>query len=169
MDARTQNALVYVSNKLSVPATWLYSLIDFESRWNPAARNPVSGARGLIQFMHQTARDLGYASADEIVSKYPDSESQLLGPVLDYFLKLPGKTPPYPTKQSLYMAVFFPAFRNVSPDTALPSYVTKQNPGIRRVSDYINYVERKSVVPAVGGLLLIVGIALWYIFKGIKL
>jgi soluble lytic murein transglycosylase-like protein len=38
----------------------LYKLINFESAWDPKAKNPASGARGLIQFMPSTARDMGY-------------------------------------------------------------------------------------------------------------
>lgn len=38
----------------------LYKLINFESGWNPKARNPRSGARGLIQFMPKTALGMGY-------------------------------------------------------------------------------------------------------------
>lgn len=38
----------------------LYKLINFESGWDPKARNPRSGARGLIQFMPRTAASMGY-------------------------------------------------------------------------------------------------------------
>jgi soluble lytic murein transglycosylase-like protein len=38
----------------------LYKLINFESAWNPLARNKTSGARGLIQFMPSTAAGMGY-------------------------------------------------------------------------------------------------------------
>jgi soluble lytic murein transglycosylase-like protein len=38
----------------------LYKLINFESAWNPKAKNPSSGARGLIQFMPSTAESMGY-------------------------------------------------------------------------------------------------------------
>jgi soluble lytic murein transglycosylase-like protein len=42
--------------------TWepLYKQIHFESRWDPKARNPKSGARGLIQFIPSTAEAMGY-------------------------------------------------------------------------------------------------------------
>jgi hypothetical protein len=133
-------ALNTLAGWLGVPAAWIYSLIMFESTWNPLARNKKSGARGLIQFMPQTARDLGYKTADEIVEKYPAIASQLLGPVAAYF-KLPGKRGPYPTKQSLYMAVFYPTHRDVPPDTMFSAKARKANPGIDTVQDYVNYVE----------------------------
>ena len=46
----------------SLGMSWqpLYKLINFESRWDPKARNPSSGARGLIQFMPSTAEGMGY-------------------------------------------------------------------------------------------------------------
>ena len=133
-------ALNTLAGWMGVPADWLYKLIMFESSWKPLARNKTSGARGLIQFMPQTARDLGYKTADEIVEKYPAIASQLLGPVAAYF-KLPGKKGPWRTKQSLYMAVFYPAHRDVPPDTMFSALARKSNPGIDTVQDYVNYVE----------------------------
>jgi hypothetical protein len=38
----------------------LYKLINFESDWDPKAKNPRSGARGLIQFMPFTAKGMGF-------------------------------------------------------------------------------------------------------------
>lgn len=45
----------------------LYKLINFESGWDPMARNPSSGARGLIQFMPKTAEGMGYKAGINIV------------------------------------------------------------------------------------------------------
>jgi hypothetical protein len=151
LDTKETQSLNTLATWMGVPADWLYKLINFESAWNPLAKNKLSGARGLIQFMPQTAKDLGYTSADALVNKYPDISSQLLGPVAAYF-KLPGKKGPYPTKQSLYMAVFYPTHRSVKPDTVFSSLVRKQNPGIDTVKDYVNYVEgiRKPFVKGSG-------------------
>lgn len=151
-------ALNTLASWLGVPADWLYKLIMFESSWNPKAKNPSSGARGLIQFMPQTAKDLGYKNPDAIIAAYPDIASQLLGPVAAYF-KLPGKKGPYPTKQSLYMAVFYPVHRNVPPDTLLGKEARKANPGIDTVRDYMNYVEgiRKKAGPNITLLLMLLG------------
>lgn len=53
-------ALKSTASKLGVTAESLYKLINFESAWNPKARNVISGARGLIQFMPSTAKGMGF-------------------------------------------------------------------------------------------------------------
>ncbi len=62
-DPDTLSALKAVSAELGIPHEWLSRLVQFESSWNPAARNPRSGARGLIQFMPKTAAALGFVAA----------------------------------------------------------------------------------------------------------
>lgn len=128
-----------VSNKLKVNPAWLWSLIRFESKSNPAARNPITGARGLIQFLHSTARSMGFKDADDLVKKYPTFDKQLKGPVYTYLKKYA----PFTSKQSLYMAVFYPAARFWSSSTYFPANVRTSNPGIDTVQDYINFVEGK--------------------------
>lgn len=118
----------------------LRGLIEFESAWDPYARNPVSGARGLIQFMTSTARGLGYDSADQVVVLHPTRESQLLGPVIRHFRSVGAA---HPTFQALCMAVFYPAFRSVPEATEFPERVRAQNPGIRTVRDYLDKVRRR--------------------------
>lgn len=158
LSSKDTQSLNTLAGWMHVPADWLYKLIYFESTWDPLARNKTSGARGLIQFMPQTAHDLGYGSPDEIVSEYPDISSQLLGPVAAYF-KLPGKRGPWPTKQSLYMAVFYPTHRDVPPDTLFSAKARHDNPGIDTVRDYVNFVEgiKKTGGTSVVLLLLLLG------------
>jgi hypothetical protein len=93
--------------------------------------------------------------ADTLVNQHPDRVSQLLGPVYDY---LKPMMPYTQNPQNLHMAVFFPAARNWPPNAVFadeiskmpklgPEYAakfTKQNPGIRIVSDYVNKVEAAS-------------------------
>lgn len=136
----TEEALSIVALGLKIPVKWLRDLITFESKWNPKAKNPKSSASGLLQFTDTTARALGYTSARDLVAKYPGATDQLLGPVRAYF-KLPGNQGPYPTPQSLYMTVFYPEARGWSPEKRFPAWVTKSNPGIVTVKDYINRVE----------------------------
>jgi hypothetical protein len=138
------NAIDTVAKNLSIPSEWLQNLIKFESSNNPQAKNKISGARGLIQFLHSTAKSLGFNNADDLVNKYPDFESQLLNPVQKYL----NQFKPFPTKQSLYMAVFYPAARTWPVSKEFPDNVKKSNPGIVTVSDYINKVERKKSIPA---------------------
>lgn len=132
---------------------WLWSLIAFESGFDPQARNSNSGARGLIQIMPTTARDMFGMSADALIDAFPDFESQIKNVVVPYL----SRYKPFPTEQSLYMSVFYPAARNVPPDTTFRALYQKnaginweqkytifetQNPGIKTVRDYINYVKR---------------------------
>jgi soluble lytic murein transglycosylase-like protein len=142
-----------VAKKLNVNSAWLWSLIQFESRANPAARNPISGARGLIQFLHSTARELGYKDADDLVDKNPTFDKQLAGPVFKYL----AKYAPFSTPQSLYMAVFYPKARTWQPSRMFPAAVIDSNPGIYTVQDYINHVEGKGkgkIQNAIGFLVL---------------
>jgi hypothetical protein len=135
-----ENAIKEVSANLGVSSDDLQKLIMFESGFNPSAKNQYTGARGLIQFMPDTARAMGYKDADEIVKKFPSAEAQLKGPVLSYL----SKYKPFSTKQSLYMSVFYPQYRNVPIDTAFSDSIRKVNPGINFVSDYINLVEKRT-------------------------
>lgn len=53
------DAIVDVADEVACDPFALANLINFESGFNPAAVNSVSGATGLIQFMPSTARSLG--------------------------------------------------------------------------------------------------------------
>jgi len=135
-------ALLEVSTKLQANPEHLFALIDFESKWNPQIKNPSSSARGLIQFMDRTARGMGYEGSADIVSKYPDRITQLKVPVYQYLKRYA----PFPTKQSLYMAVFYPKARSWNLDREFPEWVQKANPNIDTVGDYVDFVDRHSNV-----------------------
>lgn len=140
-----RNALREVAKELEVKPEWLYNLINFESRWNPKAKNPVSSARGLIQFMDSSAKELGYSGSQDLIDKNPTVEQQLAGPVFQYLKKYS----PFPTEQSLYMAVFYPKARSWDLTDPFPSRVTKVNPGIYVVGDYVNKVRDRAGQPPV--------------------
>lgn len=133
-----QKALKEVSQKLGIDEKWLNNLIKFESNWNPKAKNPYSSARGLIQFMDSTAKTMGYKNSSDLIAKHPTVESQLKGPVLKYL----SQFKPFPTKQSLYMSVFYPKARYWSLSSTFPDTVQKVNPGIVTVYDYVRKVEK---------------------------
>jgi hypothetical protein len=126
-----------LATRLNTDWVWMYSLINFESRWNPLAKNSKSGAMGLIQFIDSTAQGLGYKSAADLVAKNPDSASQIRGPVYQH-LKMYA---PFPTEQSLYMSVFYPAWRDKPPLEPLPARVLAANPKIDTAQAYINKVR----------------------------
>lgn len=148
--------------KLNVNYDWLYNLIKFESGFDPLALNGKTNAVGLIQFMPSTLQSLFHLTTEDIFVDYGTFEKQL--PLLEKYF---SQYIPFPTKQSLYMAVFYPAYRNVSSDTVFSSTVQKYNPGIKTVQDYINKVDGVFMKAAttILPLLLIIGIAGYILYK----
>lgn len=140
-------ALEYAARALGVPSSWLWAVIQQESRWDPAARNPRSSARGLLQWIDSTARGLGYRDSADLVRWNATAEDQLRGPVLS--LLLDGG--PYRTLDDLALAVFYPSARR-DPDAPLPAAVQAANPGIVTGRDHANLVRRwVSAAPSTGG------------------
>ncbi len=156
MDLPTQQVFYNVSTQLGITdPNWLIDLVNFESGMNPKAKNPLSSARGIIQFMDATSRGLGYDSSLDLVNKNPTIIKQLEGPVYE-FLK-PYR--PFKTESSLYLAVFYPAARNYpadmsfkeifekrgAPKTGRGSYANfiASNRGILSPQHYIDYVKKK--------------------------
>ncbi len=144
-----QAALRYVAARLGVPTAWLEAVINFETAgtWNPLIKNPNSSARGLIQFLDATARGLGFQSALDLVTRHNTVESQLRGPVLQYFQQF--KTPAKSAKE-FYFRVFLPAYANSPLDTVIyaadpvkQAAFRKANPGIQTVGDYYRKLESR--------------------------
>lgn len=134
-----EKALQYVAKKIGVPRKKLWGLIQFESSWNPKAKNPYSSARGLIQFVNKTARGMGYKSSLDLVNKNPTIEDQLYNPVLKYFLQYV----PYKNDQSLFMAVFYPKARNWPELKEFPDWVKEVNKNINTPLDYMTLVYKR--------------------------
>jgi len=143
--------LIEVSESLNVNPKWLWSLIQFESKWNPQAKNPNSSARGLIQFIDSTAQSLGYKNSLDLVTKNPTAEQQLFFPVYQYL----SQFAPFPTEQSLYLSVFYPAARNWALHKEFPKNVQAVNTGIVTVNDYINRVRGVKYDSIVKGLMVL--------------
>ena len=164
MNEKVNKALQEVSASLGVTADDLKNLINFETAgtWNPQIKNPYSSARGLLQFTDKTAQSLGYKDSLDLVTKNNSIESQLYFPVLKYL----SQFKPFPTKQSLYMSVFYPKYRNVDPFTHFPDTVKKVNPGIKTVQDYINKIEGKKSNVVSAGLLSLLAIGIYFLMKG---
>ncbi len=157
--------LELIAARLGVIPADLYQLIQFESGWNPKAKNPRSSARGLLQWTDSTSKDLGYKSSLDLVKKNPSVLDQLA--IVERYL---SKYKPFTGKQSLFMAVFYPAARNWSPSQPFPANVQKVNPGIRTPGDYIAFVERRAVAALALIPLVLTGAAIIYILlkgKGI--
>lgn len=90
----------------------LSACIQFESRWNPAARNPGSSATGLIQFMAATARGLG-TTVEALATM--SAEDQLRY-VHAYFLPFAGRLR---TLSDVYMAILWPPAVGVAEDSVV--------------------------------------------------
>jgi hypothetical protein len=146
--------LQIIASRLGLNVNDLHRLIQFESKWNPAAKNPLSSARGLLQFTDSSAVSLGYKNSLDLVNKNPTIEDQLF--VVEKYL---SRFKPFSGKQSLYMAVFYPAARNWNPGQLFPASVRAVNPGINTPRDYIRYVDgtiqKLAIIPIIGGAILI--------------
>jgi hypothetical protein len=156
-------SLEKVSKELGINPQWLYELIAFETggSFDPKKKNPLSSARGLIQFIDSTAKGLGYENALDLVTKHPTFISQLEGPVYKYLSRLK----PFPNEYSLFMAVFFPVARKYTPDTSFKEIYSDtfssatweskynqfaaQNPKILTPQDYFDKVKGQAKVYAV--------------------
>lgn len=144
---------------------WLRDLVYFETAgtFDPKIKNMGgSSGRGLIQFMDATARGMGYTGSQDLVNRYPDFNSQLLGPVVSY-LKKYG---PFTSEHQLYMAVFYPKARRYAANTPFKDIVTnyprfiKANPGILTPAHYVALVKKKPLKRAltIGSILAGAGI-----------
>lgn len=133
-----EQALSQVAEEVGTNKESLVKLIEFESGFNPRAKNPDSSARGLIQFLDKTAEGLGYKDSLSLVNANPTIEQQLLGPVKDYLIT----RGPFETEQSLFMAVFYPAAKYWDAEQEFPQWVQDANPGIKTPSDYMDKVNK---------------------------
>lgn len=88
---------------------WLIACMGFESNFKPRARNKITKATGLIQFMPITAKSLG-TSIDDLI-EMPDYEQ--LEYVKKYFK-------PYARRieslEDMYMAILMPRCIGKTPD-----------------------------------------------------
>ncbi len=154
--------LIATATKLGMKRDWLFNVIALESNWNPEAYNR-SGAVGLIQFMPKTLKGMRLLSPvldtlvpaysdsaavpeevkqmvrEEFLAKFPDVESQLAGPVYQYF-----KAYKFPTEQSVYMRVLYPALVDAPLSQTLPANVQAANPGLKTVGDYVALVQSRA-------------------------
>ena len=100
-------AISNVADKLNIPFKWLRDLIFFESKGDPSATNPLSSAKGLIQFIDSTAKDLGYNDSLDLIKKEPTFEDQIGGSVYKYLKRYA----PFKNNVEFTNAVFYPKYR----------------------------------------------------------
>lgn len=122
-----------IANNLGVQPMDLFRVMNKESGLNPRARNPYSGASGLLQFMPRTAQGLG-TSVEEIRSM-PAIEQ--LDFVEKFFHPYRHKIHSY---EDLYLATFFPAALGKPDDAILQTkrlsaqLISRQNPAVARAA-----------------------------------
>jgi len=96
-----KDKVIAISNALRINPNWLMMVFWKESKLNPAAVNPVTGATGLIQFMPGTAMSLGTTTA---ALKTMSNVEQL-----EYVKKYYYPYRNYITKaEDLYLITFYP-------------------------------------------------------------
>jgi len=138
-----------LAKKLDVEEEWIYKLFYYESRGNPQAINPVSGAVGLIQFMPSTARNLGTTPED----LHKMSIDQQLEYVEKYILKIKGNRH-LNSFLDLYLAVFYPHAINKNQNYILGQHISeehakriaKQNKGIDKAGNDDGLITVKEIL-----------------------
>lgn len=119
-----------VSAQLDVPPEWLMAVMYSESRFDAAVKNlRGSGATGLIQFMPNTARDLG--TSVQAIEKLNHVEQ--LDWVRKYMQLMRDKYGEYETVTDFYLAILYPKARGQElcySMYATPSKAYKQNSGL---------------------------------------
>ena len=109
-----------ICSQLNIKPNWLMFVMWFESKLNPQAVNPISGATGLIQFMPSTARGLG--TTTDVLKRM--NNVQQLDYVLAYLRPYKGRMK---TWVDVYLAVFYPRAMG-NPNFVITSdIVAKQN------------------------------------------
>ena len=124
---------------------YLANVINFESRFNPAALNKKSNAVGLIQFIPRTAARFG--ATTEALRRM--SAGAQFTYVEQYLRPFKGKLK---TQADVYMAIFYPAYVGRPSDTPFPASVQKVNPGIKTPADYTRMANKAAALPADPGV-----------------
>lgn len=96
-----RSKLAVICAAIGIEPQWLLACMTFESQLDPARRNVVSGAVGLIQFMPGTARRLG-TTPDALATMTAEEQ---LDYVERYFADYHGRLA---TFEDTYMAILWP-------------------------------------------------------------
>ena len=135
--------VIRIAADLQVDPNYLLAVMSFESGFDPAIRNPYSGATGLIQFMPSTASKLG-TTTDALARM---SAEEQLDYVAAYFAPYKGRMR---TLEDTYMVVLWPKAVGQGPGYVLfssPSTAYTQNSALDTNKDgHITVAEATSFV-----------------------
>jgi hypothetical protein len=135
-----------LGNDLGVDPMYLANTMYAESRLDPSVKNMAgSGATGLIQFMPQTAANLGTTTDElsrmtpveqmEYVRRYFSADNLGAGRLRDLQNN--------PSQHNVNMAVFLPSMIGKPVDTQIPQKYWRQNGSIRTPADYTRSAEER--------------------------
>lgn len=144
-----------LANRFNIDTMDLFILIHFETAgtMDPAAANPKSSSKGMIQFTNESARKLvdkngkKLKSSRALVTAYPTAKEQLEipnrynkygGPVYQY-LKL---LEPFKSTEDLYMAIMYPPARGAKGN--LPKFISQGNLGIKNAKEYVALARKRA-------------------------
>lgn len=130
---------------IDVHPNWLGAVMQFESGFNPAARNALSNATGLIQFMPSTAARLGTS----IEALRGMSFSQQLQYVIKYF----GEKAGLRSLEDTYLKVFYPVAIGHADDWVVAnegSAVYSQNRGFD--TSHKGYITKSDITSTIRGV-----------------
>ncbi len=133
-------SIAQTADDLDIDPYALANVINHESGFNPAAKNPNSSASGLIQFMEKTARRLGTTTA-HIRSLGALDQMQYVRAYFEPF-------GPLRSKHSVAMAVFYPRAINWPSFRPFPLRVIRANK-VFTPGGYLRRMSRHAKLPAV--------------------
>lgn len=142
-----------VASKYGFPPQWLANLINFESAgtFNPAVKNPSTGATGLIQFMPSffdtnKLRKMSVSEQIDEVDKYLYNFFYRTKTGLRVFDRTKKKVKSNFTQTDLFMIIFYPASVGKSL-YVFPLKVVLANNGITTPEAYTKKVLQSKLVP----------------------
>jgi hypothetical protein len=139
------DALVGIAARLGIDPAWLANIIQLESGGNPQARNSISNATGLIQFMPSTAPTVGTTVSD----LYQMDGRQQMPYVERYFQNVIAAHGPLRSQEDVIAAVFYPAYIG-QPDREFPAAVQRDNAGLSTMRDYVRRLSATAKLPVEG-------------------
>jgi hypothetical protein len=135
-----------LGNDLGVDPMYLANTMYAESRLDPSVKNMAgSGATGLIQFMPQTAANLG-TTTDELSRMTPVEQMEYVRRYFSADNLGAGRLRDLqndPSQHNVNMAVFLPSMIGKPVDTQIPQKYFRQNGSIRTPADYTRSAKER--------------------------